>query len=150
MNYEEQRKKLMKLLNDDEAKCPYPNREHCEGCEHDADDDCCGVVVDFLLSRNVRVLPCNIGDTVYYISTENPHVFQEKELKARKDSTPIQGILITEDGVYVSTDDIEMVKSLCDKVGEQFAYLTKKDAEAVIHAMESSQGESHVAERNEV
>ena len=82
------------------------------------------------------ILPCKLGDTVWYISTENPHVAFEKELKPRKDPIPVKGILITEDGIYVSTENIEDVKKLCDKVGEDYAYLTKEDAEAEIKRRE--------------
>ena len=89
-------------------------------------------IADYLLENGVIVPPCKLGDTVWYISTENPHVAFEKELKARKDPCPIAGILIAEDVFYISTDNMESIKDRCDKVGEDYAYLTKEDAEQAI------------------
>ena len=77
-------------------------------------------------------LPCKLGGTVWYISTENPHVAFQKELRARKVKEAIEGILITKDGIYINTYNIEEVKDLCDKVNEDYAYLTKEDAERAI------------------
>lgn len=95
-----------------------------------------GQFADYLLANGVIALPCKLGDTVWYISTENPYVAFEKELKPRRDPSPIAGILITEDGIYICTENIEDVKDRCDKVGEDYAYLTKKDAEAEIKRRE--------------
>ena len=81
---------------------------------------------------NVVVLPCKLGDKVWYISTENPFVAFEKELKPREDPTPIAGILITADGVYVSTDNIGTVIDLCDKVNTDYAYLSEAEADKAL------------------
>lgn len=129
MNREEQRKKLMELL--DEALRKWLDRMK----ENELTESSTEFVVDHLLSHNVRVLPCNLGDQLWYISTENPYVAFEKELKARQDN-PVQGILIAEDGVYIVTDDINRVKQFCSKVGEDYAYLTEEDAYAEIKKLE--------------
>lgn len=94
------------------------------------------VIADKILADGWTRLPCKLGDTVWYISTENPHVAFEKELKPRKDPIPVNGILITEDGIYVSTENIEDVTALCDKVGEDYAYLSEADAWAEIKRRE--------------
>ena len=89
-------------------------------------------VADSLLANGVIVPPCKLGDTVWYISTENPHVAFQKELKARTVKEPIEGILITKDGFYINTYNMEEAKNYFDKVGEDYAYLTKAAAEAEI------------------
>lgn len=88
--------------------------------------------IDILRNGTVVSLPCKLGDTVWYISTENPHVAFQKELRPREVKEPIEGILITADGIYISTYNVEEVKDLCDKVNEDYAYLTKEDAERAI------------------
>ena len=85
---------------------------------------------------DIIALPCKIGDYVYYISTENPFVAFEKELKPRKVCAPINGILITKDDIYISTENIDEVIDLCDKVNEDYAYLSEADAEAAISKMQ--------------
>ena len=104
-------------------------------------------IADYLLANGVIVPPCKLGDTVWYISTENPHVAFQKELKPRKDPIPVKGILITEDGIYVSTDGIEGVKDRCDKVGEDYAYLSEEDAWAEIKQKRNPRESSFVKAR---
>lgn len=86
----------------------------------------------FLVENNVVALPCRLGDSTWYISTENPHVAFEPELKARKIPKPIAGILVTGDGICVATDYAEEVIDMCSKVGENYGYLSEADAEAEI------------------
>lgn len=83
-------------------------------------------------AENVVVPPCKLGDTVWYISRENPFVAFEPELKARKVKEPIDGILITKDDIYINTYNIDEVIDRCDKVGTDYAYLSKEDAERAI------------------
>lgn len=92
----------------------------------------CDALEEFLIENNVVALPCRLGDSAWYISTENPHVAFEPELKARKVHEPIGGILITKDGIYVATDYTEEVIGLCDKVGEDYGYLSEAEAEAEV------------------
>lgn len=93
-------------------------------------------VADHLLANGVVVPPCKLGDMVWYISTENPHVAFQKELKARRVKEPIEGILITKDGFYINTYNFQEAKTYFDKVGEDYAYLTKEDAEVEIKRRE--------------
>lgn len=93
-------------------------------------------IADYLLANGVIVPPCKLGDTVWYISTENPHVAFQKELKPRTVKEPIDGILITKDGVYINTYNFEEAKNYFDKVGEDYAYLSEADAWAEIKRRE--------------
>ena len=125
-----QRERLIELLNnvhngwDGTKDVPY---QHISDVEE---------LADYLLANGVIVPPCKLGDTVWYISTENPFVAFEKELKARKDTSPIEGILITKDGFYINTYNFQEAINYFDKVGEDYAYLTKEDAEAEIKRRE--------------
>ncbi len=94
------------------------------------------IIADHLLKNGVIIPPCKLGDTVWYISTENLHVAFQKELKARTVKEPIEGILITKDGFYINTYNMEEAKNYFDKVGEDYAYLTKEDADAEIKRRE--------------
>ena len=117
MNREEQRKRLMDLLRNS----PHLNVMYSEW----------EIAAEWLLLQGVIVPPCKIGDDLWYISTENPYVAFEKELKARK-SEPVAGILITKDDVYISSYNIDEVKGLCHKINEDYAYLSKEEAEKAI------------------
>ena len=81
---------------------------------------------------NVIIPPCKLGDTVWYISRENPFVAFEPELKAREVKEPIDAILITKDGIYINTYNIDEVIDRCDKLGSDYAYLPKEECERAI------------------
>lgn len=70
------------------------------------------------------VLPCAIGDKAYYYICDDalgePHVGE----------FTVRGIQILPDGYYLSDGDC------WDKVGSQFAYLTRKEAEAALKKAE--------------
>ncbi len=113
-----------------EKVCKYKDRPIPLGdCTYEESNDVEKSGCPFKNKANYVELPCKIGDTVWYISTENPFVAFEKELKAREDPEPISGILITKDGLYVITGDIKEVVNLCDKVNEDYAYLSKEEAD---------------------
>ncbi|MBQ4145064.1 MAG: hypothetical protein IJD36_00420 [Clostridia bacterium] len=90
----------------------------------------------YLLAHGVVAPPCKLGDMVWYISTENPYVAFQKELKARKVKEPIEGILIAKDGIYINTYNFQEAKNYFDKVGEDYAYLTESDAKEEIKRRE--------------
>ena len=94
------------------------------------------VIADRILADGWTRLPCKLGDTVWYISTENPHIAFQKELKPRTVKEPIEGILIAKDGVYINTYNFEEAKNYFDKVGEDYAYLSEEDAWAEIKRRE--------------
>ena len=89
-------------------------------------------ITDGLINAGAVLPPCKLGDAVWYISTENPFVAFEKELKPRKVCVPINGILITKDDTYISTENIKDVIDSCDKVNEDYVYLSEEEAEIAI------------------
>lgn len=130
------RDRLIELL-----KFPFNCMPHskCESCGLNGG---CSVQrqADKILEDGWIRLPCKVGDTVWYISEENPFVAFENELKARPDPTPIKGILITEEGLYTCTSEIDRVKDFCDKVGEQYSYLSEEDANKEIEQRKEDEG----------
>ena len=71
MEKEKQRERLVELIaefeNNLSVRCPKYDEPTCEGCEYDLGDECdkTSVLADYLMSNNVVVLPCNVGDKVY-------------------------------------------------------------------------------------
>lgn len=73
-------------------------------------------------------LPCAIGDPAYWISDEDEN--GNKALTVKRFNNPVMAIAIGQDGFYIRTDD-----ELFDKVGGQYAYLTREDAQAALEKM---------------
>lgn len=73
-------------------------------------------------------LPCKLGDDFYWISDEEPEHGIKSEVKI---CGKIKGIAVMEDGLYIIGEDGDM-----NKVGSQYALLTRDDAERKLKEME--------------
>lgn len=73
MQTEKQRERLVELLtefnNNITVRCPKYDEPTCEGCEYDLGAECdkTSILADYLMSNNVVVLPCKIGDNVLFL-----------------------------------------------------------------------------------
>lgn len=72
-------------------------------------------------------LPCKLGDDFYWISDEEPEHGIKSEVKI---CGKIKGIAVMEDGFYIIGEDGDM-----NKVGSQYALLTRYDAEQKLKEM---------------
>ena len=73
-------------------------------------------------------LPCAIGDTTYWIGTEDE---DGNEGLCVMESEPIRGILCTKDGFYVEIDTRTF-----SKVGSSDCLLTRAEAEKMLERMQ--------------
>lgn len=76
-------------------------------------------VADYLLDNGVIVLPCKVGDDLWWIDGEDCTV--------KVDKGGVKGIAITADGVRIMDG--------CggyDEIGTQYCYLTREEAEAAL------------------
>lgn len=69
------RERLIELMNQAETRCA--NTERCVDCEYNGVDGCMAYnIVDHLLAEGVIVLPCKVGQTVWFISEFYTQPFQ--------------------------------------------------------------------------
>lgn len=82
----------------------------------------CEIVAEELLRNGVVVLPCQVGDDLYY--------FTSPESGVRKRTYPIGVVALTNDGWYVC-DNWEEDDALyhCDKINTNDSYLSEEEAE---------------------
>lgn len=74
-------------------------------------------------------LPCKLGDNLYWIDDEFG------KMRVEKHENGIKGILLKEDGFYVATSITADLIDI-DKVGSQWALLSKEQAEQKLKEME--------------
>ena len=110
---------------------------HCESCE---DMNCIICDFDIEIARKLAhyedleeagrliELPCAIGDTTYWIGTEDA---DGNEGPCVMESEPIRGILCTKDGFYVEIDTRTF-----SKVGSSDCLLTREEAEEMLERMQ--------------
>lgn len=79
-------------------------------------------IADYLLANGVILLPCKVGDDLYWIN-------EESEVKCQKNA--IAGIVVTNDGFEIIDTDNNR-----DKLGTRYAYLTHKEAEKALKERE--------------
>ena len=107
-----ERERLIELLKSDSCEspmlcdpnCKYANLERCYE-ERTA---------DFLLENGVIILPCKIGDDLYWISDEN-------EVECQRNA--IVGIVV-KDGCFEALD--------IDKIDTRYAYFSREEAEKAL------------------
>ena len=78
-----------------------------------------GKMADSLMESGVVVLPCKVGDDLWWIDAESWSV--------KVDKGGVKGIAITKDGVRIMDG--------CggyDEIGTQYCYLTREEAEAAL------------------
>lgn len=80
----------------------------------------------------VQVLPCKVGDTAYF-----PYM-DETTKKSVICPWIVNGIALKKDGWYAIDKDEN-----CDKIGGEYCYLTREEAEAKLAEMESSHDKSN-------
>ena len=74
MQTEKQRERLVELLtefnNNITVRCPKYDEPTCEGCEYDLGAECdkTSILADYLMSNNVVVLPCKVGQVLWFPS----------------------------------------------------------------------------------
>lgn len=76
-------------------------------------------LADHLIANGVVVLPCKIGDDIWWIDAERWSVECEKNA--------VTGLIITKDEVLVRDKT-----GGGDRIGTQYCYLTKDDAEKAL------------------
>ena len=79
-----------------------------------------GQFADYLIANGVVVLPCNIGDDLYWIDDENNRV--------RNHKNGVAEIIYCSNGVWKIKDTDGNV----DKAGTQYAYLSREEAEKAL------------------
>lgn len=79
-------------------------------------------LADVLIENGVEVLPCRIGDSVWWIDDTDGYRIREEE-------DAIQAIAITRSGVYISTESDSVQRDGFDKVNTNYAYLSMEEAE---------------------
>lgn len=83
---------------------------------YDGDND--GDFADYLLENGVVVLPCKLGDDLYYNPTPN---------EIRKSPFSVALIALAEDGWYVSNSfDVDDALYHFDKINTHESYLSKE------------------------
>ena len=70
-------------------------------------------------SGRLAVLPCKVGDDIWWIDDE--------ESMVRCEVAGVKGIVITEDGFMILDSHNDL-----NRIGTQFCYLTKEDAERAL------------------
>lgn len=78
-----------------------------------------GGIADHILANGVIVLPCKVGDDLWWIDAEDWSV--------KVDKGGVKGIAITADGVRIMDG--------CggyDEIGTQYCYLSREEAEAAL------------------
>lgn len=79
----------------------------------------------------LQKLPCKLGVTAFWISDEDG---DGNKIPTIRESNPIIGIAIHEDGLYILTDKDDEYQ----KVGTRWAFLTREEAEAALEGEEVS------------
>lgn len=83
------------------------------------------VIADYLLANGVIVLPCKVGDDIYYINEYG------KVCCAKKD---VQGI------IYLGGSDFEIMDmdENIDKIGTRYCFLSREEAEKALERMRNN------------
>lgn len=89
---------------------------------------------DFQEKEKLKIFPCKLGDTAFWISEEDK---DGNDIPTIHETKPIDGIAYKEDGIYIHNTDGEDWE--WNKIGEQYALLTRKQAEQFLES-----GDTHV------
>lgn len=96
--------------------------EHdCEDCPYEnyAPDCVFASRADYMIANGVIVLPCKIGDDIWWIDSENNTVQCEKN--------GVAGFIVKKDEILI------MDQAGCPaRIGTQYCYLTKEEAEKAL------------------
>ena len=101
------REKLIELLENDDCPLLYVLGENV------------GRLADYLITNGVVVLPCKIGDDIWWIDSENYSVECEKN--------GVTGFIIKKDEILIRDRTGGE-----DRIGTQYCYLSKEDAEKAL------------------
>ena len=87
-----------------------------------------GLIADYLLANGVVVLPCKLGDDLYWVEGRSDGD------RVRKYCHPIDLIALAEDGWYVCADYVDSADALyhCEKLNTKYAYLSEEEAEQAL------------------
>ena len=116
------REKLIELLKRIDGVCP--TEGDCEGCKLQNLVECYFISkADFLIANGVIVLPCKIGDDIWWVNDETKSVECEKN--------GVAGFMIKRNEVLI------LDKAGCeDRIGSQYCNLSKEDAEKALATLE--------------
>ena len=112
-----ERERLVELLMQGDIAAAKQGVFNCCMCRREAE-----TIADYLLENGVIILPCKIGDDLYWISDEN-------EVECQRNA--IVGIVV-EDGCFEALD----IDGNIDKIGTRYAYLSREEA---VRALEESE-----------
>lgn len=116
------RDRLVDLIGEAVNKCK--TRTICHGCEEYGKGENCidYIIADHFLENNMIVLPCKVGDTVYYIGGIHRRLIK---------SATVVEIILNSDGVrdlFVNSDDGVSFENSFDTF-----FLTKEEAEQALN-----------------
>lgn len=116
------RDKLVYLIGEAVHKCK--TRTVCRGCEEYGKGENCidYIIADHLLENNMIVLPCKVGDTVYYIGGIRRRLIK---------SATVVEIILNGDGVkdlFVTSEDGVSFEDSLDTF-----FFTKEEAELALN-----------------
>lgn len=91
-----ERERLKKLLaeciNEPEKTCPMPEETTCDGCKYDMVHGGCDMIgryADHLLANGVIVLPCNIGEALYFPMRQQVIQYRVTMIRVREEGVKI-------------------------------------------------------------
>lgn len=82
-------------------------------------------LADVLIENGVVVIPCEIGDSIWWIDDTDGYKIKEEE-------NAIQAIAITRSGVYISTESDDVQRHGFDKINTDYAYLSEEEAKKAL------------------
>lgn len=117
-----EREKLIELVRESNILA------HC-GCHYNDIDYYTKQLADHLLENGVVVLPCKVGDTVYYAQYGEVLEATVIEVELNYFTTPQEWITIEYNSPYTST---QKYKSRIDLMFGKTIFLTKKEAQKAL------------------
>ena len=114
-----ERERLIELLMQGDIAAAKQGVFNCCMCRREAE-----TIADYLLENGVIILPCKIGDDLYWISDEN-------EVECQRNA--IVGIVV-KDGCFEALD----IDGNIDKIGTRYAYLSREEAEKALKESEDN------------
>lgn len=124
------------------------SKESLIDIEHDRPSAYCGEILTKLadyedLEEHGRllVLPCKIGDRLYWISDEDDDGNEELCIKQYNEDEKVQAIGIDKDGDIFVMLGIDEFTTVPATIGSQYALLTLEDAKKMLAEMKKNESE---------
>lgn len=122
-----ERERLVELISD--AGCPI-REQRCLGCKYLESEDCLvEVIADQLLANGVIVLPCRVGDTVWFIKSLFGYAKQPMCGKVYAIKTYTSENIFT---FCVTMDNSRATRTFTSADIGKTAFLTKEEAEKAL------------------